>query len=215
MLYLIPTPIGNLKDITLRALETLEIVDVLLCEDTRVTRSLLEKLGIKNQPKLVSYYKEVESQKLTEVVGYFHEKLKVGLVSDAGTPLLSDPGWLLAKTCIKMGIKIEALPGTNALLPALQLSGMPADKFVFLGFLPKKNADKYKIINSYPGITKLAYESPERLVETISSMEEGTEISICREITKLHEETIRGKKQIVLDLLAQLDPRGEVVIVWR
>ncbi len=215
MLYLISTPIGNLGDITLRSIDILEKVEIVLCEDTRVTNSLFAKLGIKNQPKLISYYQEVESQKLSEVVTYLQAGKIVALLSDAGTPLLSDPGWLLIKTCIKLGVQLEALPGASAILPALQLSGLPADKFIYLGFLPKKSADRLKILSSFPDITKIAFESAERLMDTVQDMDNESSIAICRELTKLHQEVIRGKKQVVLDQLSQLDPRGEVVIVWR
>jgi len=214
MLYLISTPIGNLKDITLRTIEVLEEVEVLLCEDTRVTASLLHKLGIKNKPKLFSYYQEVESSKLREALSFVEGKKIAGLLSDAGTPLLSDPGWLLVKTCIKLDIEVVALPGANALLPALQLSGLPADKFAFVGFLPKKENDRRKVLESFPGVTKLAYESPDRLVSTIEMMSEDVKICICRELTKFHEEFVRGDQQAVLRQLADLDARGEVVIVW-
>ncbi len=215
MLYIIPTPIGNLGDITLRSIEVLEKVEILLCEDTRVSANLLDLLKIKNRPKLFSYYQEVESQKLREVLGFLENKKIVGLVSDAGTPLLSDPGWLLVKTAIRMGIKVEALPGANALLPALQLSGLPADKFVFLGFLPKKEGERKKILESFEGVTKIAYESPERLVSTVKMFDSSVKIAICRELTKMHEEVISGNKESVLLDLAKLDSRGEIVIVWR
>lgn len=214
-LYLIPTPIGNLGDITLRTIETLEKVEILLCEDTRVTSGLLDKLKIKNKPKLISYYQEVESSKLSEIVGYLEENYAVGLVADAGSPMISDPGWLLTKTCIARNFKVEALPGASSVITALQLSGLPTNKFMFVGFLPKKEGEKKKLLASDGQITKVAFESPERLTETIGMMAEDTEICVCREMTKMHEELVRGKRDKVLEQLKTMDPRGEVVLVWK
>ena len=144
MLYIISTPIGNLGDITLRAVKTLEMVDILLCEDTRKTGILLKELGIKNKIKLVSFYDEVERQKIPQVVEYLKEGLEVGLVTNAGTPLLSDPGWLLVKKCQELGLKYTAIPGANAVINALVLSGLPMQRFSFLGFLPKKEGERKK-----------------------------------------------------------------------
>lgn len=214
MLYLISTPIGNLGDITKRAIEVFKEVGYILCEDTRVTGNLLSKLEVKHKPKLISYYKEVEGQKLSEIVEILQRNESVALVSDAGTPLLSDPGWLLVKTCLNLGIEVNSVPGANAILPALQLSGLFSGQFVFGGFLPKKISDKQKILVSYPGMVKVAYESPVRLKETVAVFGDETKIAICIELTKLHQKVFRGKKAEILKQLETWDERGEIVLVW-
>lgn len=152
MLYIIATPIGNLKDITLRTIETLEQIDVLLCEDTRKTGLLLQNLKIGNKPKLVSFYDEVEAQKIPQIVEMLKEGLEVGLVTDAGTPLISDPGWLLVKKCQELGLNYTALPGACAVINAAVLSALPIQRFCFLGFVPKKENDKriYRKISFWP-----------------------------------------------------------------
>ncbi len=209
MLYIISTPIGNLGDVTLRAMETLEKVDVLLCEDTRVTGNLLRLLKIKNKPRLVAVYDEVEEQKIPQVIEWLNDGLEVGLVSDAGTPLLSDPGWKLVKKCQKLGIKYTALPGPSAITNALVLSGLPTGRFSFLGFLPKKPGERKKILEKYSQVegAKVVFESPRRVEKLIKEIEElGVgEFRIIREMTKVHEEI---KNQWGGDV------RGEVVILW-
>lgn len=211
MLYIIATPIGNLKDITVRAVETLEQIDVLLCEDTRKTGLLLQNLKIANKPKLVSFYDEVEQQKIPQIMEMLKEGLEVGLVSDAGTPLISDPGWLLIKKCQEQGIKYTSIGGISAVVNALVLSGLPPARFCFLGFLPKKEGDVKKVLTKYKDFegTKVVYESPLRTEKTIKLIKEingeKTEIRIVREMTKMFEsvESEFGG-----------DTRGEVVIVW-
>lgn len=212
MLYLISTPIGNLKDITLRAIEVLETVDILLCEDTRKTGFLLKELNLGNQPKLFSFYDEVEQQKIPQVVEWLKEGLEVGLVTDAGTPLLSDPGWLLVKKCQETGIKYTALPGACAAIDAAVLSGLPIQRFSFLGFLPKKENDIKRVLEKYKDVdgAKIAYESPLRLKKTVEIikeiMGEKVEIRVARELTKKFEEVLRPE-EIVND-------KGEAVIVF-
>jgi 16S rRNA (cytidine1402-2'-O)-methyltransferase len=211
MLYIIATPIGNLKDITLRAIEVLETLDILLCEDTRKTGVLLKELKIGNNPKLVSFYDEVEQQKIPQVVEWLKEGLEVGLVTDAGTPLLSDPGWLLVKKCQELGLNYTALPGACAAINAAVLSGLPIQRFIFLGFLPKKDGDRKKILEKYKDIdgAKIVYESPlraQKLVEEIKNVYgEKTEIRIIREMTKKFEEIAKEMTG---------DTKGEVVVVW-
>lgn len=211
MLYIISTPIGNLGDITKRAIEVLEQIDVLLCEDTRKTGLLLTSLNIGNKPKLVSFYDEVERQKIPQVVDMLKEGLEVGLVTDAGTPLISDPGWLLIKKCQELGLQYTALPGPSAVINALVLSGLPAARFCFLGFLPKKEGDIRKIINKYKDFdgTKIVYESPLRTKKTLAIIHEiiggDVEIKVIREMTKKFEEVGDGKVG---------DIRGEVVLVF-
>ena len=211
MLYLISTPIGNLKDITVRAIETLEKMEILLCEDTRNTGKLLELLKIKNKPKLVSFYDETEEQKIPQVMNWLRGEKEVGLVTDGGTPLLSDPGWRLVKKCQELGIKYTALPGASAAINALVLAGLPIGRFSFLGFLPKKPGERKKILEKYKEVegAKVIYESPfrtERLIAEIREVcGEKTEIRICREMTKKFEEV---KKEF------DGDERGEVVVVF-
>lgn len=211
MLYIISTPIGNLGDITKRAIEVLEEIDVLLCEDTRKTGLLLSSLNIGNKPKLVSFYDEVERQKIPQVIDMLKEGLEVGLVTDAGTPLISDPGWLLIKKCQELDLSYTALPGPSAAINALVLSGLPAARFCFLGFLPKKDGDIRKIINKYKDFdgTKIVYESPLRAKKTVEIIKElagdQSEVRVIREMTKKFEEV---SSQILGEL------RGEVVILF-
>lgn len=211
MLYIIATPIGNLKDITLRAIETLGRLDVLLCEDTRKTGFLLSELKIKKKPKLLSFYDEVEAQKIPEVIKMLQDNLEVGLVTDAGTPLLSDPGWLLVKKCRELGISYTALPGACAAINAVVLSGLPIQRFSFLGFMPKKDGGIKKILEKYKDVegAKVLYESPLRAQKTYNLIKEvcgeSTEIRIVREMTKKFEE--------VSDSVGK-DMKGEVVILW-
>ena len=211
MLYIISTPIGNLKDITLRAIETLNKLDVLLCEDTRKTGFLLSELKIANKPKLVSFYDEVEAQKIPEIIKVLQDNLEVGLVTDAGTPLLSDPGWLLVKKCRELGISYTALPGACAVINAVVLSGLPIQRFSFLGFMPKREGDIKKILEKYKNVegAKVLYESPLRAENTFKLIKdvcgEDTEIRIVREMTKKFEE--------VTDVVGK-EIKGEVVIIF-
>jgi len=211
MLYIISTPIGNLKDITLRAIETFEQLDVLLCEDTRKTGLLLQNLKIANKPKLISFYDEVEQQKIPSVIQMLKEGLEVGLVTDAGTPLISDPGWLLIKKCRQESIMYTSIGGISAVVNALVLSGLPAARFCFLGFMPKKDGDIKKVLNKYKDFegTKILYESPIRVENTIKLIKEvfsdGVELRIVREMTKMYES---------VDSEFSGDTRGEVVVVF-
>lgn len=211
MLYIIGTPIGNLKDITLRAIDTLEQIDILLCEDTRKTGLLLQNLQIANKPKLVSFYDEVEQQKIPQVVDMLKEGLEVGMVTDAGTPLISDPGWLLVKKCQELGLKYTSIGGISAVVNALVLSGLPPARFCFLGFLPKKDGDIKKILLKYKDFDgpKIVYESPVRTEKTVKLIKEicgeNIQVRIVREMTKKFEE-------VKTDFDG--DVRGEVVIVF-
>jgi len=215
MLYIISTPIGNLDDISKRAIDTFESLDVLLCEDTR--NNILNKLGIQNKPELISFYDEVEEQKIPQIIKLLEEDKNVGLVTDAGTPIISDPGWKLIKKCQKIGIKYTAIPGACAAINALVLSGLPSGRFSFLGFLPKKDGERKKILEKYKNIdgSKIVYESPfrvKKLVEEIKTVYgENAEIKICREMTKKFEEIIDvGTRQ---GTGAFMD-KGEMVVVF-
>jgi len=218
MLYLIATPIGNLKDITLRGIETLEKVDYLLCEDTRVTSNLLHHLHIRNKPELISFYDEVEAQKIPQVIKLLEQNKQVGLVTDAGTPIISDPGYLLIQKCQKLGIKYTAIPGASALLTALTLSGFPSGRFIYLGFLPKKSTERIKLLFKYKSFSesKVVYESPLRLAKLIEDLKnvygEDKEVCICRELTKKFETIIRDTISHLLK--SKLSTKGELTIIF-
>lgn len=216
-LYLISTPIGNLGDMTLRSLNALAVADVIYCEDTRVTPRLLERFGIKN--KLKPYHDHNSEGAGTAIIASIQSGQVVALVSDAGTPLISDPGFALVRDCVTAGIKVEAFPGASAVLPALQLSGLPTDRFSFFGFLPQKRNERLKMLSDIDQRTEtvVVYESPHRIVEALLDIEKvlgERPLSVSREITKLHEETLRGTaKSIAATLLAKPTIKGEFVIV--
>src|SRR3989338_7928240 len=200
ILYVISTPIGNLGDITKRAVDTLKNLDILLVEDTRVSGKLLKNFDI--EAKMVSFNEHSEKTKTASIISLLKEGKTVGIISDAGTPLISDPGFLLVREAVKNGIKVTAIPGPTALIYALSISGLPADKFIFLGYLPKKEGKKTKILKNlkktsqYITATVIFYESPYRLLSTLKSINEvfgDIDIVICRELTKLHEEIRREK----------------------
>ncbi len=215
-LTLVPTPIGNLEDITLRALRVLREAKLVLAEDTRTTGVLLKHYEIKCSLK--SYHIHNEHQQVEHICDRILELEEVVLVSDAGTPAISDPGFLLVRACLARGIEVECLPGAAALIPALVASGLPADRFVFEGFLPPKKGRKTKIeALSKEDRTVILYESPHRLLKTLRQFAEvcGEErqVAVCRELTKIHEEFVRGSLAEVIDHFSDNAPRGEFVIV--
>ena len=215
-LYVIPTPIGNLDDITIRAIKTLEFVDIILCEDTRRSQKLLSHLGIKS--KLKSHHKFNEHKEVNNIVNKIKSGINIGVISDAGTPGISDPGFLLVRSCLNSNIDIECLPGPTALIPALIISGLPMEKFVFEGFLPTKKGRKTKLQNlSIETRTMIFYESPHKLIKTLIDFQNifGSErnISVSREITKMYENTLRGKIDDILEKLQNKKNKGEFVIV--
>lgn len=220
MLYVIATPIGNLGDISLRALEVLKKVDYLLCEDTRNAGMFLNNLGIKNKPKLISFYDEVEEQKIPEILRLLSENKEVGLITDAGTPIISDPGFKLIKKCRELGHLVTSIPGPSALINALVLSGMPSGRFSFLGFLPKKIGERKKVLEKYKNFdgVKIVYESPFRLIKLLEELKDiyglSTEISVCREMTKKFEEIINGSPSEVLEKLGKRNIKGEIVVIF-
>ena len=220
MLYIIATPIGNSQDMGGRALDLLEELDVLLCEDTRRTGMLLTVLGVKNKPRLESYYDEVEREKLSLVMGWLRKGEKVGLVTDGGTPLISDPGWLLVNKCRQEKIPLTAVPGSSAVINALVLSGLPIGRFCFLGFLPKKAGVRRKLLEKYKEIkgAKVVYESPFRLKRLLVELEQvfgiDLQVAVCREMTKKFEEVITGKVSEVSKKLGARKIKGEVVVVF-
>lgn len=216
-LYLVSTPIGNLGDMTLRSLNVLAVADIIYCEDTRVTPRLLERFGIKN--KLKPYHDHNSDGAGAAIITAVQSGQVVALVSDAGTPLISDPGFALVRDCVAAGLRVEALPGASALLPALQLSGLPTDRFSFLGFLPQKRNERLKTLSDIDQRTEtvVVYESPYRIVEALNDIETvlgELPLSVSREITKLHEETLRGTARSIAEtLLAKTVIKGEFVIV--
>ena len=215
-LYIVPTPIGNLDDITLRAVNVLRDVDFILAEDTRTTSFLLKHLGI--EKKLYSHHKFHEHATVKMVAESIAAGRNAALVSDAGTPGISDPGFLLVRTCVEAEIEVETLPGATALIPALVQSGFPCDRFCFEGFLPQKKG-RAKQLQSLAAEerTMIFYESPYRVVKCLEQFAEvfGPErrVSVSRELTKKFEQTVRGRVAEVLEHFRTTDPKGEFVIV--
>ncbi len=215
-LYIVPTPIGNLDDITLRAINVLREVDFILAEDTRTTAFLLKHLGI--EKPLKSHHKFNEHATVGMVADSIAAGRSAALVSDAGTPGISDPGFLLVRTCVEQGIEVETLPGATALIPALVQSGFPCDRFAFEGFLPQKKG-RTKQLQSLADEerTMIFYESPYRVVKCLEQMAEifgaEREVSVSREITKKFEQTVRGTLAEVAEHFREHEPKGEFVIV--
>ncbi|MEN6619010.1 MAG: 16S rRNA (cytidine(1402)-2'-O)-methyltransferase [Rikenellaceae bacterium] len=215
-LYVIPTPIGNLEDITLRALRILKEVDLILAEDTRTSSYLLKKYGIETHMESHHMYNEHKS--IERIAERLLSGEKVALISDAGTPCISDPGFLLVRLCKEKGIEVETLPGATAFVPALVNSGLPCDRFCFEGFLPLKKGRQTRIKELSEEIrTIILYESPFRLVKTLSqliiSFGEDREASVSRELTKLYEENRRGTLGELLLWYSSNEPKGEIVII--
>lgn len=216
MLYIVPTPIGNLQDITLRSLEVLKKVDLILAEDTRTTIKLLNHYQIVRP--LSPYHQHNEHQVLQHLINQLLEGKTIALVSDAGTPGISDPAFLLVRECAKVGVKVECLPGATAFVPALVNSGLPANRFVFEGFLPIKKG-RQTMLKKLAGEerTMIFYESPHRLVKTLEEFIQyfGADrlCSVSRELTKLYEENARGTLQEVCDHFRKKEVKGEIVIV--
>ena len=245
-LFIIATSIGNLKDITLRAIEVLQSANYIACEDTRRTGNLLnviqntfDKLSVnsaknlgdpsqaqdgkKEKPQFLSYYEQNELQRIPEIISLLNNNNDVALVSDAGTPTISDPGFKLVRECIAQGIKVESIPGPSSVLTALTVSGLPTDKFLFLGYPPRKEGHRKKLFADITSmihiikVTIIVFEAPHRLVKTLGELQESLgdiDIVICRELTKIHEEVRREKISYSLAHFKKVNPKGEFVILF-
>lgn len=226
-LFIIATPIGNMQDITLRAIKVLGSVDVIACEDTRKTGLLLQNLASQGEalqnlhkPRLVSYYEQNELQRIPEVIAAIKDGLNIALVSDAGTPTISDPGFKLIRECIKEGIKVESLPGASSVITALTVSGLPTDKFLFLGYPPKKPGHRKTLFESLTKMpiktTIIFFEGPHHIIRTLEGIKDvlgDIDIVVCRELTKVYEEIRREKISNSIKHFAKTSPKGEFVIL--
>jgi 16S rRNA (cytidine1402-2'-O)-methyltransferase len=215
-LYIVPTPIGNLEDFTFRAINVLKDVDLILCEDTRRSKKLLIHYDI--ETPLRSHHKFNEHKEIGKVVNKILSGEKIALISDAGTPGISDPGFLAVRTCLENNIEVECLPGATAVIPALVNSGIPFDKFVFEGFLPVKKGRKTKLEKlGVEERTMVFYESPHKLLKTLKDFSNSfgpeRKVSISRELTKIYEETIRLSLEDAVKLFTEKLPKGEFVII--
>ena len=215
-LYIVPTPIGNLKDITFRAIEILQTADLILAEDTRTSGKLLKHYQISTP--MQSHHMHNEHKTVDSLLQKLKSGLIIALISDAGTPAISDPGFLLTRACVENNIEVDCLPGATAFVPALVNSGLPNDKFVFEGFLPVKKGRQTRLkLLAEENRTMIFYESPHKLIKTLTHFSdyfgEDRQVSVSRELTKLYEETIRGTAKEVLEHYINKPPKGEIVIV--
>ena len=215
-LYVVPNPVGNLEDMTFRAIRVLKEADLILAEDTRTSGILLKHFEIKNA--MTSHHKFNEHKTVEGIVNRLKAGETIALISDAGTPAISDPGFLVVRECVRNGIEVQCLPGATAFVPALVASGLPNDRFCFEGFLPQKKGRMTRLVSLQEETrTMIFYESPYRLVKTLTQFSEyfGAErqVSVCREISKIHEESVRGSLSEVIAHFTANEPRGEIVIV--
>ena len=211
-LIVCPTPIGNLEDVTLRVLSALREADLIACEDTRRTRTLLDRYGVSSE--LLSYHEHNERERAAELVRRMQSGANVALVSDAGMPLVSDPGFLLVQACVAAGLAVEVLPGPSAALAALVASALPAERWRFAGFLPRKRGELKESFATPE--TLVAFESPNRVATSLAMLAEvdpARPVAVCRELTKLHEEVVRGTAAELAERYAAQAPKGEVVLV--
>ena len=211
-LIVCPTPIGNLEDVTLRVLSALREADLIACEDTRRTRVLLDRYGVSSE--LLSYHEHNEPQRASELVRRMQAGANVALVSDAGMPLVSDPGFLLVQACVAAGLAVEVLPGPSAALAALVASALPAEVWRFAGFLPRKRGELERAFRTPE--TLVAFESPKRVgasLAVLAGIDPARPVAVCRELTKLHEEVVRGTAAELAERYADAAPKGEVVLV--
>ncbi len=228
-LYIVATPIGNMQDITLRAISVLSKVNYIACEDTRKTAFLLKEVnGMQSterssRPFLISYYEQNESQRIPKIINILENGFDAALVSDAGTPAISDPGFKLIRECIRGGIKVISVPGPTSLISALVTSGLPTDKFLFLGYPPRKPGHRIKFFQKITpaldsvGVTVILFESPHRILQTLEELNKvfgDIDIVICRELTKVHEEVRREKISSSIAHFSKINPKGEFVILF-
>ena len=216
MLYIVPTPVGNMEDMTFRAVRILKEADLILAEDTRTSGILLKHYDIKNS--MLSHHKFNEHQTVNNIVERIQAGATIALISDAGTPGISDPGFLLSRECARHGITVQTLPGATAFVPALVSSGLPCDRFCFEGFLPPKKGRVTRLEDlKEEERTMIFYESPYRVLKTLQQFADyfGTDrqVSVCREISKIHEESVRGTLAEVITHFTEHEPKGEFVIV--
>ena len=224
------TPIGNLQDVSYRAVKTLFAVDVIACEDTRRMGIFLQQINKLQgeppvaRPGLLSYFEHNELRRIPEIITMLLEGKHIALASDAGTPAISDPGFKLIRACVEQGITVEAIPGPSSVIAALVVSGLPTDKFLFIGYLPHKESHARKTLESLTSIsaimktTIILFEAPHKIIKTLERMQEvleDKEIVICRELTKMYEETMRGTISTVLEELRKQKPKGEMVVLFR
>lgn len=215
-LYVVPTPVGNLEDMTFRAIRILKEADLILAEDTRTSGILLKHFEIKNA--MMSHHKFNEHQTVDGIVNRIKAGQTVALISDAGTPAISDPGFLVVRECVKNDIEVQCLPGATAFVPALVASGLPNDRFCFEGFLPQKKGRVTRLtFLQEESRTMIFYESPYRLVKSLKQFAEffgeDRQVSVCREISKIHEECVRGTLAEVIQHFTENEPKGEIVII--
>jgi 16S rRNA (cytidine1402-2'-O)-methyltransferase len=226
-LYIVATPIGNLQDITLRAVEVLGNADLIISEDTRKTGLLLNELekryNFKKKANLLSYYEQNEKERIPEVISVLKDDLNVALVSDAGTPTISDPGFKLVRECIENQIKVISVPGASSVISALVSSGLPTDKFTFLGFLPKKEGHRLKLLNDvlrsndYIKSTQILFVPPHGLLKTLEELKTffgDREVVVARELTKIHEEIKKDKISNLLSYYQKKGVKGEIVLLF-
>ena len=218
ILYIVPTPVGNMEDMTFRAIRILKEVDLVLAEDTRTSGILLKHYEIRNQ--LMSHHKFNEHGTSAGIVSRLLAGENVALISDAGTPGISDPGFFLVREAVRAGVEVQCLPGATAFVPALVASGLPCDRFVFEGFLPQKKGRQTRLESLRDEQrTMVFYESPYRLVKTLQQLAEvfgsDRQVSVCREISKVHEESVRGSLDEVIAHFKEKEPKGEIVIVLK
>ena len=216
ILYIVPTPVGNMEDMTFRAVRILKEVDLVLAEDTRTSGILLKHYDIRNQ--LMSHHKFNEHGTSAGIVGRLLAGENVALISDAGTPGISDPGFFLVREAVRAGVEVQCLPGATAFVPALVSSGLPCDRFAVEGFLPQKKGRQTKIESLKDETrTMIFYESPYRVVKTLQQFAEAygadRQVSVCREISKVHEESVRGSLEEVIAHFKEKEPKGEIVII--
>lgn len=222
-LYIVATPIGNIQDISIRATELLKSIEYVACEDTRRTGLLLKSIGFEQKPMLISYYDGKEKDRIPNILNLLLNGKDVALVSDSGTPLISDPGFPLVRECLKNEIKVISIPGPSAVISSLVISGQPTDKFIFLGFLPRKEGNRRKLLenlkesNKELEATVVIYEAPHRLVKSLLAIKEvfgSINITICRELTKIYEESTTSNIDSFLSKYDKTQPKGEFVILF-